>query len=165
MNTYDYHTLNAGRSHLYGFEVELAHRPNASFDWYASLGHVRTQFDEFRTTLGATNDLAGLEFAYAPKWTFGVGMNVRFRELLIANVNANYRSEMFTDVGDDQSRYRVGARTLVNARIGHDAGYWGAYLVANNLFDEEYVQYDARTLGMAVLGAPRTFGVTLEARF
>jgi hypothetical protein len=29
----------------------------------------------------------------------------------------------------------------------------------------QYIQYDARSLGMAVLGAPRTFGMTLEARF
>lgn len=39
------------------------------------------------------------------------------------------------------------------------------HLVASNLFDEEYIQYDALTLGMAVLGAPRVLGVMLETKF
>lgn len=165
LNTYDYHTVNAGRSHLYGFEVELSHRLSRAIDWYASVGHVRTQFDEFEIALGSVDDLSGLEFAYAPKWTFGAGMNLRWRHGITANLNANYRSEVITDVSADQNLYRVGSRTVVNARVGHDGDHWGVHLIANNLFDEHYIQYDALTLGMAVLGAPRVLGVMLETKF
>lgn len=165
LNTYDYHTVNAGRSHLYGFEVELSHRLSQAIDWYASLGHVRTQFDDFEVALGSVDDLSGLEFAYAPKWTLGAGVNLRWRRGIAANLNANYRSEVITDVSANQNLYRVGSRTVVNARVGRDGDHWGVHLVANNLFDEEYIQYDALSLGMAVLGAPRVLGVMLETKF
>lgn len=165
LNLYDSHTVNAGRSHLYGFEVELAHRLNQTIDWYASLGHVRTQFDDFDVVLGSFDDLSGREFAYAPEWTLGAGMNLRWQHGIAANVNVNYRSEVFTDVTLSQNDYLVGSRTVVNARIGRDGDHWGVHLVANNLFDEEYIQYDATALGMAVLGAPRVIGVMLEAKF
>lgn len=165
LNTYDYHTVNAGKSHLYGFEVEIAHRPARAFDWYVSLGTVRTKFDDFDVTVGAVDDLSGKEFIYAPRITLGAGANLRFGAGFVANVNASYRDQVFTDVGADQSIYRVGARTLVNARVGYEREHWGAHLVGSNLFDEHYIQYDNTTLGMAVLGAPRVLGVTLEARF
>lgn len=165
LNTFDYHTVNAGRSHLYGFEVELAHRLTRAVDWYASIGNVRTRFDDFDVVLGSFDDLAGREFAYAPEWTFGAGVNLRWRHGIAANVNANYRSEVFTDVSTRQDQYHVGSRTVVNARVGRDGDHWGVHLVANNLFDEGYIQYDAIGLGMAVLGPPRVFGVMLEAKF
>jgi iron complex outermembrane recepter protein len=165
LNNFDSHTVNAGSSHLYGFEIELTHRITNAVDWYASLGHVRTQFDDFKVALGSVDDLSGLEFAYAPKWTLGAGVNLRWRHGITGNLNANYRSEVITDVGADQNLYRVGSRTVVNARVGRDGDHWGVHLIANNLFDEEYIQYDALTLGMAVLGAPRVFGVMIETKF
>ncbi len=165
LNAFDSHTVNAGRSHLYGFEIELAHRLTSTVDWYASLGHVRTQFDDFEVVVGSFDDLSGREFPYAPKWTLGAGVNVRWQHGIGANINANYRSNVFTDVGAQQNNYHVSSRTVVNARVGRDGDHWGVHLVANNLFDEEYSQYDNIGLGMAVLGAPRVIGVMLDAKF
>lgn len=163
--TYDTHTVNAGKSHLYGFELELAHRVSPAFDWYASLGHTRTKFDEFVTDVGSITDLSGFEFPYAPKWTLAGGANMRFGGGFNANVNASYRSAVFTDVSVPQSDNRVGARTLVNARIGYEAEHWSVSLFANNLFDEKYNQYVNDFTNFAVIGAPRSVGVILEAGF
>ncbi|WP_239807315.1 TonB-dependent receptor [Croceicoccus hydrothermalis] len=163
--TYDTHTVNAGKSHLYGFELELAHRVSAVFDWYASVGHTRTKFDEFVTNVGSITDLSGLEFPYAPKWTLAGGANVRFGGGFNANLNASYRSAVFTDVSIPQADNRVGARTLVNAKIGYDAEHWSVSLFANNLFDEKYNQYVNNHTNFAIIGAPRNVGVILEAGF
>lgn len=163
--TYDTHTVNAGKSHLYGFEVELAHRVSPAFDWYASLGHTRTKFDEFVTDVGSITDLSGLEFPYAPRWTLSGGANVRFGGGFNANINASYRSAVYTDVSIPQSDGRVGARTLVNARIGYAARHWSLSLFANNLFDEKYDQYVNRFNDFAIIGTPRSVGVMLEAGF
>ena len=163
--TYDTHTVNAGKSHIYGFEVEVAHRVSRSFDWYASVGHTRTKFDEFVTDVGSITDLSGLAFPYAPKWTLSAGANVRFGGGFNANVNASYRSPVMTDVSIPQVDGRVGARTLVNARIGYDANRWSLSLFANNLFDEKYDQYVNDFTNFAVIGAPRSIGVVLEAGF
>lgn len=163
--TYDTHTVNAGKSHLYGFELELAHRVSPAFDWYASLGHTRTKFDEFVTDVGSITDLSGLEFPYAPRWTLAGGANVRFGGGFNANVNASYRSAVYTDVSKPQSNSRVGARTLVNAKIGYEADHWSLSLFANNLFDEKYDQYVNSFTNFAIIGAPRSVGVILEAGF
>jgi len=162
---YDTHTVNAGKSHLYGFELELAHRVSPAFDWYASLGHTRTKFDSFVTDIGSITDLSGLEFPYAPRWTLAGGANLRFGGGFNANVNASYRSAVYTDVAIPQADNRVGARTLVNARIGYETRHWSLSLFANNLFDEKYDQYLNAFTKFAIIGAPRSVGVILEAGF
>ncbi|TIX51686.1 TonB-dependent receptor [Alteraurantiacibacter aquimixticola] len=163
--TYDAHTVNAGKSHVYGFEVETAYDVSDTFDIYASVGHTRTQFDEFITDVGSITDLSGLEFPYAPKWTLAGGANLRFGGGFNANLNASYRSAVFTDVSHPQADGLVGARTLVNARIGYEADYWSLSLYAKNLLDEQYDQYVNSVTNYAIIGTPRQVGVILEAGF
>lgn len=166
LNLYDYHTVNAGKSHLYGFEIEASHRLNRNFDWYASIGHVRTRFDEFTTSVGTVTDLSGIEFPYAPRWTVAGGANFRIESGFEFNLNASHRSSVYTDAAKPQDSWHIGARTLVNARLGYRQDHWGLSVFANNLLDEKYLQYDARaSRGIAVLGAPRVFGVALESKF
>lgn len=117
------------------------------------------------TDIGSITDLSGLEFPYAPKWTLSAGANLRFGGGFNANVNASYRSAVYTDVSQPQADSRVGARTLVNARIGYQTEHWRLSLFANNLFDEEYTEYLNSFTNYAVIGAPRRVGVILEAGF
>lgn len=166
--SFDYHTVNAGRAHLYGFEVEATHRPSDGFDWYASLGHTRTQFDAFKPVVGGNiSNYSGSEFAYAPHWTLAVGGNWRFAEHWVANLNANYRSSIFGNTGVAQDQ--LSSRTLVNGRFGYESIGWSAWVFVENLFEEEYVQYryTDQTLGLThgILGAPRVVGIGLEARW
>jgi len=166
LNLYDYHTVNAGKSHLYGFEVETAHRLSQAFDWYTSVGYSRTKFDEFVTSIdGATSDLSGSEFSYAPRWTLALGGNYRWGSGFVANLNANYRSEVFTSTGYDQGESKVGARTVLNGRVGYETDRWGAYVYAKNLLDETYLSYNRRDTDQAVLGDPRVVGLMLQARW
>ncbi len=166
LNLYDNHTVNAGKSHLYGFEVETTHRLNTAFDWYASLGFSRTQFDEFTTSVGGTSsDLSGSEFSYAPRWTLALGGNYRWGSGFVANLNANYRSEVFTSTGFSQDDSKVGGRTLVNGRVGYETPRWGAYVYAKNLLDEQYMSYNRTDTAQAVLGDPRVVGLMLQARW
>lgn len=163
--TYDTHTVNAGKSHLYGFELELAHRLSRAFDWYGSLGYTRTRFDEFVTNVGSITNLAGMEFPYAPRWTLSGGANLRVGGGFNANLNASYRSAVYTDVVVPQASGRVSDRTLVNARIGYAAKRWSLSLFANNLLAEKYEQYVNSSSNTAIIGTPRTIGLILEAGF
>lgn len=161
LNTYDYNTVNAAGSHLYGFEVEANARVTHAIDVYASIGHVRTRFDDFDLPTGATSsaNLKGSQFPYAPKWTLAGGANARFGRGFTANLNANYRSAVFTAVGQDQAQYLVGPRTVVNGRLGYETGNWQLFLFARNLFAEKYEQYEYDAAHQAILGEPRTFGI------
>ncbi|MEE3626290.1 TonB-dependent receptor [Nitrospirillum sp. BR 11752] len=166
-NVYDYNTVNAGKSHLYGFELETTHKISPVVDWYASLGYLRTKFDELHIPNGgsATVDLTGSQFPYAPHWTVAGGVNLHFGEGFVANLNANWRDAVFTVIGTNQSQSRVDARTIVNTRVGYDAGLWGAYLFVNNLTDEHYADYLLTSQNRAIIGAPRTIGGSVEVHW
>lgn len=164
LNIYDYHTVNVGRSHVYGGEVELSHRITDDIDWYASLGHTKTKFDEFKTNVGSATDLSGLEFPYAPRWTLAAGMNVRFGDGFALNVNGSHRTKVFGDVSRPQENMRLEARTLVNTKLAYTYEDWTVSVFANNLFDEKYKQYEYAATQQALLGAPRVIGVMLEGR-
>ena len=163
LNAYDYNTVNAGKSHLYGGELEVQGRLNRMFDAYASAGYVRTKYDRFDLPAGSTStvNLAGSQFPYAPRWTLAAGINGR-AGAIAGNVNANYRSAVFTDVGTTQGQSRVPGRTVVNARLGYDAGRWTLFAFARNLLDEDYVQYRTPDGNRGIVGDPQTFGAGLE---
>ncbi|MBP7704775.1 MAG: TonB-dependent receptor [Caulobacter sp.] len=167
LNSFDYQTENAGKSHLYGFEVELFHQPSADFGWYASIGHTRTEFDEFEVTVGSlTTVLTGSEFAFAPHWTAAAGADWRWDNGMVANINASYRGDQFSGTGASQAaNWQLKARTLVNAKVGWENERWGVYAYGNNLFDAEYVMYEQRPENLAMLGAPRVVGIILETRW
>lgn len=161
INSYDYNTVNAGKSHLWGFEVEAGHKLNHLLDVYATLGHVETKFDQFTLPAGTSatsSNLSGSQFAYAPQWTAAGGINAHLPGGWTGNVNANWRSGVFTNVGVDQAQNRVGARAVANARLGYDGGRWGAYLFLRNIFSAKYEQYAYRAGQVAVLGEPQTIG-------
>lgn len=167
LNAFDSQTENAGKSHLYGFEIELAHRVDEHFDWYASLGRAQTKFDDFKILNGtSTTNLSGSEFAYAPRWTLSAGAAWRSGNGWLVNANANYRAATFDGAGlTNQTTRSIDARTLVNAKVGYEAAHWSAFLFASNIFNEAYVQYSRSDIPVAALGDPRVIGAVLEARW
>ncbi len=166
LNAYDNQIENAGKSHLYGFELEASHRVSPNLDWYASVGHTRTKFDEFVVTSGGSfDDLTGSEFAYAPHWTASGGVNYAFGNGVFLNVNASWRDQTFAGVGVNQAQWEIGDRALVNGKFGYNADTWSVSIFGNNLFDEKYVQYPREADGVSLLGDPRVIGVLLETNW
>lgn len=115
--------------------------------------------------VGTSDDLSGSEFAFAPRWTLALGGNLRFGGGFVGNLNAGYRSKMFTDSGLFQRGGEVAARTVVNGRFGYETDRWGLYLFGKNLFDEQYMDYNQAAYSRAVLGGPRTVGAQLQAHW
>jgi outer membrane receptor protein involved in Fe transport len=167
LNTYDTQVENAGQSHLYGFEVEIAQRVNEALSWYASLGHTRTQFDDFSVNVGTTStDLSGAEFPYAPRWTLSAGVDYRWTNGLVGHLDGNYRGKSYSQADVDQARLAlVKSRMLFNGRFGYEREHWGAYVFGKNLLDATYSQYNRNDVPIALLSEPRVVGVTLETRW
>ncbi len=166
LNEFDYNTVNAGKSHLYGFEVEAQGQISRAVDAYVSVGHVRTKFDDFTLPNGSTSavDLAGSEFPYAAHWTIAGGVNARVGPV-VGNLNANYRGPVFSDVGVTQVQGRLPGRTVVNARLGWEMDHVTIFAFARNLLNEDYKQYDFASSSRAILGDPQTFGGGMEVHF
>lgn len=165
---FDTQTVNAGKSRLYGFELELSGRPTNTLNLYAGAGYSNTKFTDFDVTVGELSASAqGNEFANAPRWTLSGGATWRHPGGITANVNANYRSAVYQDTVDQAFRDLLG-RTIVNAKLGWQGENFGAYLIVSNLFDVQkpsvfFLDFDGRTRGL--LTDPRIFGLSFEGRF
>jgi outer membrane receptor protein involved in Fe transport len=167
LNSYDFQVENAGKSHLYGFEAEIAQRVTPQLSWYASLGYTRTKFDAFTVSSGSdTRDLSGSEFPYAPHWTLAAGADYRWDNGFIAHLDGNYRAKAYSEAGMVQSQDGVvKSRLLFNGRFGYEREHWGAYVYGKNLLNATYSQYDRADAGVALLSEPRIVGLTLETRW
>lgn len=167
LNSYDYEVRNAGKSHLYGFELEVAQRFSETLSWYASLGHTQTKFDDFAITSGVdTRNLAGSEFPYAPRWTVALGADYRWASGLIAHLDGAYRSRSYSSAGLQQAQDDVvKERVVFNGRFGYARPHWGVYVYGKNLLNATYAQYVRADVGVAMLGEPRILGLTLESRW
>jgi len=166
-NVYDYETQNAGKSRVWGFEVESNFQATDRLNIYASAGYANSRFLDFTVQNGQAQDLSGNAFSGAPKWTAAAGFDWRHPSGVSLNLNANYRGAQFQNVIDQNLGRDVPARTLVNAKIGYSNENFGAYLVATNIFDDKYYDYQYENAGrlQALLGEPRMFGLTFEGRF
>lgn len=167
LNAYDYEVRNAGKSHLYGFELEVAQQLTSQLSWYASLGHTKTKFDDFTIMAGEDNrNLSGSEFPYAPQWTVALGGDYRWDNGWIVHLDGSYKSKSFSSAGIDQAQDSVvKSRLLFNGRFGFEREHWGAYVYGKNLLNATYSQYTRTDIPIAMLGEPRVVGVTLETRW
>ena len=171
-SVFDTQVINAGKSRLYGAEVELSGRPTRRLNLYAGVGYSDTRFEDSASSSGDLFQFVpGNEFASAPHWTVSGGATWQHPTGVFANVNANYRSGYFQSVVDQPAilpERDIDGRTLVNAKVGWQNEHFGAFLIASNIFDEikpaqSFVDLDGRTRG--VVNDPRVLGLSFEARF
>lgn len=166
LGQFDTATVNAGRSHLYGFEVEANYRVSPVWTVFSSVGHVRTRIDKLTVSTGAgVSDLRGAEFAFAPRWTATAGTTVRFASGWGAAASVSRSSRTFGAVAANQQSYRLSPYTLVNARVGFEGTRWSAHLVGSNLTDTHHIQYKNPRETRAVLNEGRRISIELAAKF
>ena len=167
-SAFDRQVVNAGRSRLHGFEVELAGRPTRALSLSFGAGYSRTKFSDFDVGVGQLyQSAAGNEFANAPRWTLFGSATWRHPDGFLANLNARYRGAFYQDALV-QTRRDIRPLALVNARLGWQGRHVGAFVVASNIFNVErivssVVDPDGRRRGM--VSEPRLLGLSFEARF
>ncbi|AFJ02545.1 TonB-dependent receptor [Methylophaga frappieri] len=153
----DRFVVNAGESHLYGFEIEGKFAVNRRWDVFGGIGYSKTEFDKFENN---GIDYKGEEFQYARNWTANLASTYRFDSGWFVNGNISYASEGEESLGTPNTE--LDAYALVNLKIGYEQDQWGAYLYANNLFDKDYRTERTASnsqYGSAVYGDPRVIGV------
>ncbi|GIU13447.1 TonB-dependent receptor [Shewanella sp. c952] len=175
-NRYDTETVNAGRSNVKGFELDLNYQLSSELSIYASVGQAKTEFTDFiisipTDTTPIVNDLSGRQFT-APEWSGNIGATYAADSGIFANINANYASGSPNKVnpyreglveGDAEFDLQNDSRTLVNMQIGYEWQNLGVYLQGKNLFEEEYITSNfTRTPS---LGAPRQLALTVRGEF
>jgi len=161
-------TDNAAKGRTVGFETDISWQPNEAWRFYANLGLLQAEFDEFVTPQVS---LSGRRQAHAPDYTVALGGLYRHASGYFVRLDFTARDEFYFDVSHDQKSF---ASELVNARIGYDTDRWSAQLWARNLFDEHYAVRgfyfgneppnfpDELYLRF---GDPRQIGITFDMRF
>lgn len=119
--------------------------------------------------------LPGSRLSLAPLWSGSASATYEWPLWadLMGRANVSVKSNSKYNTGSDLNPVKVqGNYSVVNARfgIGPRNQRWSAEVWAQNLFDQNYYQvaFDATVQSgtyNAFLGQPRTYGVTLRARF
>lgn len=167
-------TVNAASSTLDGAELGLTLRPLPGLSLMSNLGFVRSRFKDF---IKDGEDYSGDAFTRSPRFTGSVGgvwRSTAGNGGPMAALNLSYVDTYYSTIRKN-TRVDSGDYYLLDARVGWEAASWGAYLFGRNLLDEEYTTYSTIAMRYPSLysgevrnvawGAPRTFGVEMEARY
>ena len=154
-------TVNAGKSRLYGGEVEWGVRPTRDVSAFVSIGIVDTQFEDF--VVAGLGDFTGLEFPEAPNITLAFGADYRPDTGFFAGADAKFVGEYLARDLQNAPLDEVGNYFVANARIGYQFSFGSIMLFADNIFNEQYLVYRDRIGDFdccATLGRSRVAGVT-----
>lgn len=155
--------LNAESSHAYGAEIETRWRPITPLQFYASLGLMKTKFDDFNSPNG---NYSRNEFPDAPAYTFAAGGMYKDRSGWFAGANMRRTDGYYSggDLANSPLRF-VDGYTTVDVRTGWEWEHYTLTVFAKNVFDEQYVTALGFGATEATVGDEKLVGVTLRGRF
>ncbi|PAL22728.1 TonB-dependent receptor [Sphingopyxis sp. GW247-27LB] len=169
-----------------GIEVDLSAAPTDRLSFYGSLAYTDTTYLSYpeapqapeRANEGGNQDLTGKRLPGVPKFTWTVGGDASAplgalggRELsLYAHADYSHRSS-FNTSSSNSIYAEVPGYGIANARIGlrTEDGLLDLSVWARNLFDKDYFQTlgampGATGIVTALIGEPRTVGLTLRTK-
>lgn len=176
-------TVNAGRSHSTGFEIETTWLPIPELELQLNLGYLSAKYDRFRFDPAPNNplvpvtDFSSLDIPFAPK--LNVGFNSTYRiELsqgsLGLNLSGHYQDHSETSPFDPNAAAlgnvrhptfsKMQSRFLLNSAVtfrNADERYHVSFY-ARNLLNEEYratANSVAALWNFTQYGAPREWGI------
>ena len=166
--------INIPKSKLWGGEIELTALPTDSLQLDFGIGYTDSEITEYRDTPGVlvpASAIQGSKVPGAPIWTLNLAMQhtlaVSGTMDLVSRLDYEHRDKTYwtLDNADTQSPY-----DLVNLSFALHKDRWTARLFANNLLDEQYVEwfFAARFIGLpadiAWPSPPRQVGVEFSFR-
>jgi iron complex outermembrane receptor protein len=166
--------INIPKSELWGGEIELTALPVDSLQLDFGIGYTDSEITEYEDIDGVlvpASEILGSKVPGAPIWTFNFAMQhtwaVSTTMDLVTRLDYEHRDKTYwtLDNVDTQAPY-----DLVNLSLALEKGRWAARLFANNLFDEEYIEwfFAARFIGLpadiAWPSAPRQVGLEITYR-
>lgn len=193
--TLDIISDNAGKSRLFGFELQGQAFWTEEFSTFFNVGYTNTKYQEFETP---TAEFSGNRFEYSAPWSVAFGADYKHDSGFVARFDINWRDDAFSVSNNDPLSVAtiVGLngleiqgcavspcndpattledRFVANAKVGYEADQWSVYLFARNLFDADYatqVQQVGRNLvtqlpeQLAVGAEPRVVGVEFNFKF
>jgi len=160
-------TGNAAEGSNLGLELEADWIVTQGVTLTAGIGLLDAKFDEFINAFG--EDYAGRDQAHAPRYMYTLSANF-VRSGWFANLSVDGKDNFYFS---DRHDVRSTGQTLLNARMGFDAGSWTISAWGRNLLDENYTVRGFGSFGndprknyivepYVQFGEPRIMGVTFD---
>lgn len=135
------YTTNATAGQTYGLEAELNWEISRQLDAFASLGLLRSRFNDFlnfshvdaNPRTGQPVDMDGRDLPYAPRYQFALGAVYRFNDHWFVRLEAEGKDGFFFSSRHEE---RASAYQLIHARIGYRHGSWDLALWARNISNQ-----------------------------
>ena len=161
---------NAAAGSNYGLEFSGNFKATERFDFYGSLGLLKTRYDDFINSAG--DNLEGREQAHAPSYQYSLGANIRLGNNVDFGLNILGKDSFYFS---DSHGVQSNAYHLINANLSYTWEDWKLMLWGRNLTDEDYFVRgfyfgnDPRdnylSKGYTQLGEPARVGVTINLDF
>ena len=132
-NSYVFFTDNASRGYNYGVETSLRWQMTSQWDVNASLGLLRTRYQDYDQGGTMLPDRAQ---AHAPDYQAALGVGWHHPTGWVARADVSALDNFYFDVPPNDTLSR--SYVLTNLQFGYDAGRWSAMLWGRNLFNETY---------------------------
>ncbi len=164
--------VNAGKSKIYGFEIDGVARLSKNFDVNFQGSVLRSRYLEFKS--GAI-DYSGQYLSNIPRYQLRIAPELRLPAgggefFLSPDIQFTGRQRVSTTI-DPYGRDIQDDYTLVNGQLGYRWGN-GRYSVfgwVRNATDKRYLldagQFTFFGYNQAVYAQPRTYGITISGRF
>ncbi|HWK54781.1 MAG TPA: TonB-dependent receptor [Hyphomicrobiales bacterium] len=161
---------NAADGYNRGLELNLQYFPTEALQFYANLGLLDTEYQDFINSVG--DDLSGRDQAHAPRYQYTTGVSWQLQPALSLDVNVQGRAAFYFS---DSHPSRSKAYDLLNASLRWQHDDWRLTFWGRNLTNQDYAVrgyyfgndprdgYQEHTY--VQLGEPRRFGVTLNLDF
>lgn len=167
--------VSVPKSHVQGFEMDLALRPADGLTFRAAGTYVDTKVDSNfagNSAFGAPVNFKGAEFPNTPKWQGNASADYTWALSdslnAITNIAAQYRGKSNSDFIPDP-RLAVPSYTVWDARAGVETadGRWRLQAWVRNFTNElTYSTVVVRTEAIVrTVGMPRTFGLSAAYRY
>lgn len=174
---------NVGKVRLRGLELEGQAQITPALRVSGSAAFAEAKYESYRNApppqellyagAPAFVDLSGTNVPFAPKFTGQISVNyeepIRDDLVLFAYANQTWRSSTFQHALSQYGRQDAYGLTHAGLGLKSANGRWSANVWARNLFDKKYAaafgNASANTPYIAILGEPRTFGLTLTSRY
>lgn len=173
---FTYARENVGNAKSSGIELELSAVPFNGFQLDGSIGLNRTEYQgfnlkrvNFSNSTVIITPIGGNRLSNAPGHTIFLGAQYEAR--LSKKVSLLARGELrnigsyYTDI---QNQIEQPSYTLINSRLGINSDRYGLFFWGQNLGNQRYLAYgnpDSSFGRQARMAQPRTFGLTLSAKF
>jgi len=155
-----YGIANAEEAVSYGLELSADYLPTEKLHIYSGLGLLQTEIKKFDDAGGI--DAEGASFMRSPSITLSLGADYELIKNLTIGGRARYVGEYKSE--DTNDSLSAGDYAVVDLQASYDYDPFTVYGYVNNVFDSFYTISEL-TVGRAIVGNPRKFGVGIKYSF